>query len=221
MEHRVEILQITFVTHDVKRFVTTRPEGLRWKPGQGVEVAIAEEGWQDEGRPFTPTCLADDPVMELTVKEYPDRDGVTERLHRLRPGDELLMSEPFGTITYRGPGIFLAAGAGVTPFLAILRNLEEVEELDQCVLHFSNKTPADVLFEKELRWLLGDRCHLTCTEKSSPGYDDRRIDRGYLEGEVPDLERTFYLCGPPTFVDDLRSALRELGVSGDALVFEE
>lgn len=221
MNHRVEILHTGFVTHDVRQFIVTRPEGLEHEPGQGVEIAIPREGWENEGRPFTPTSPPGEPVLELTIKRYPGHDGVTDRLHRLRAGAELTMSDPFGTITYRGPGTFIAGGAGVTPFLAILHRLADDGELGESDLHFSNKTPADVICDKELRHLLGDRCHLTCTHESGPGYDDRRIDRAYLDEAVGDFDRRFYLCGPPSFVDDVRSALLDLGASGDAIVLEE
>lgn len=218
MEHHVEILHTGFVTHDVKRFVVSRPDDFQWEPGQGVELALDRDGWREEARPFTPTCLRDSRVLEFTIKGYPEHDGVTTRLHGTGPGGHLLMSEPFGTITWEGPGIFIAGGAGVTPFLAILRDAEPAD-LDGCALHFSNRTPADVICEKELRWLLGDRCHLTCTAESGPRYDDRRIDRAYLEDELGNVDEPVYLCGPPDFVDELGKALEDLGA--DTVVVEE
>ena len=60
MEHETEILMTEFVTHDVKRFVVTKPEGFRFEPGQGVKLAIDEKGLRDEKRPFTPTSHPDD-----------------------------------------------------------------------------------------------------------------------------------------------------------------
>lgn len=221
MDHSVRLLHTGFVTHDVKRFVTTRPDGLDFEPGQGVEIAIDEEGWRDEGRPFTPTSLADEPVLEFTIKGYPEHDGVTEQLHRLEAGATLRMSDPFGTITWTGPGTFIAGGAGVTPFLAILRTRAREGDIDRCALHFSNSAPADVICEKELRFLLGERCHLTCTRESAPGFDDRRIDRAYLETFRDDLDTPVYLCGPPDFVESLHGALVELGVDEGDIVLEE
>lgn len=221
MDHEVTLLHVGFVTHDVRRFLVTRPDGFGFEPGQGVELALDLEGWREEGRPFTPTSLPSDPVLEFTIKAYPEHDGVTRRLHALEPGAKLRMSEPFGTITWRGPGTFIAGGAGVTPFLAILRRLGASGDLDGCDLHFSNRAPADVICEKELRHLLGDRCHLTCTHRSAPGYDDRRIDRAYLEEALDDLDRHFYVCGPPKMVEDIQAALEGLGADSERVVFEQ
>lgn len=220
MDFRVEVLMTGFVTHDVKRFVVTRPEGLDYVPGQGVEIAIDREGWRDEGRPFTPTSLVDDRVLEFTIKSYPEHGGVTEQLHRLRPGDSLLMSQAFGTIHHEGPGWFIAGGAGITPFLAIMRQLADEGRLEGHGLMFSNKTPADVICEKELRHHFGDRAILTCTEETGAGYDSRRIDKDFLQEHIQDFGQQFYVCGPPRMVEAINGTLKELGADPSALVFE-
>ncbi len=220
MSHTVTLLMSRFVTHDVKHFIVSRPEGFSFVPGQGVELAINLPGLREQGRPFTPTGLADERVLEFTIKAYPDHAGVTQALHRLAPGAELLMSDTFGTIRYQGPGVFIAGGAGITPFLAILRDLAGKGELDGQTLIFSNKTPRDVICERELRHVLGERCILTCTGATAPGYENRRVDRAFLEEMVSDFTQRFYVCGPPPFMDAINDALANLGASSESLVFE-
>jgi cytochrome-b5 reductase len=225
MNHTVTIVMTEFVTHDVKRFIVSKPEGYSYKPGQGVELAVNQPGWTEQGRPFTPTSLPDDLILEFTIKAYPEHNGVTKQLHQLTAGDELLLSEPFGTITYQGPGTFIAGGAGVTPFIAILRYIAGNNKLDNHIdkhgLIFSNKTPADVICEKEFRHYMRERCILTCTQESSPGYDNRRIDLAFLKDNISDVNQHFYVCGPPAFVDHVNGALKELGAHPDTLVFEQ
>lgn len=220
MNHTVTLLMSQFVTHDVKHFIVSKPEGFSIVPGQGVELAVNQPGLREQGRPFTPTGLAGDRVLEFTIKTYPDHAGVTQALHQLEPGAELLMSEPFGTIRYEGPGVFIAGGAGITPFLAILRDLADKGELDGQTLIFSNKTPRDVICERELRHVLGERCILTCTGAAAPGYENRRVDRAFLEETIRDFTQRFYLCGPPPFMDAINAALADLGARSESLVFE-
>jgi ferredoxin-NADP reductase len=220
MSQPVTLLMSEFVTHDVKRFLVSRPSGFSFEPGQGVELAINQSHWRDEGRPFTPTSLVDDGVLEFTIKCYPDHAGVTRLLHTLTPGAELLISEPFGTIHYQGPGVFIAGGAGITPFIAILREQARAGTLDQHTLIFSNKTPADIICEKELRHILGERCILTCTNAAVTGYEQRRIDQDYLMEKIDDFNQCFYLCGPPGFMESVSGALRNLGATPSSLVFE-
>jgi cytochrome-b5 reductase len=165
-----------FVTHDVKRFFLTKPRNFGYEPGQGVKMVINEPKWRnEESRPFTPTSLRDDKILEFTIKRYPTLRGVTDKLHSLGVGAKLLKSEAFGTITCKGPGVFIAAGAGVTPFIAISRHLAREGKIDSNSLISSNKPPADVICEKELRHYFGSRCIITFTRESTPGYENRRI----------------------------------------------
>ena len=221
MKTTVNLLMSQFVTHDVKHFIVSKPPGFSVAPGQGVELAINRPGLSEQGRPFTPTGLAADRVLEFTIKGYADHaDGVTRLLHQLEPGAELLMSEPFGTISYQGPGVFIAGGSGITPFLAILRDLARRGELDRQTLIFSNKTPRDVICENELRHLLGERCLLLCTGVEAAGYAHQRVDRAYLEEHITDFDQRFYVCGPPPFMEAVNAALTDLGAQVESLVFE-
>jgi cytochrome-b5 reductase len=220
-QHPVTLLMSEFVTHDVKRLLLSRPPAFTFEAGQGVELAINRPQWQDEGRPFTPTGLIDDKVLEFTIKRYPAHQGMTRELHTLTPGAELLMSEPFGTISYRGPGVFLAGGAGITPFIAILRAQVRESGLDNHALIFSNKTPADIICEKELRHYLGERCILTCTDaEQARGYEQRRVDKAFLAEKIDNFDQHFYVCGPPGFMEAVTAALKDLGADPQSLVFE-
>jgi len=56
-------------------------------------------------------------VPESTIKGYPDQDGVTNVLQGLNPGAGLILSVPFGTIRYKGRGVFITAGAARRGFV--------------------------------------------------------------------------------------------------------
>ena len=222
MKYRTAILMTEFVTHDVKRFIVKKPENFSFTPGQGVELVIDQKKWREEkGRPFTPTSLVSDRVLEFTIKKYPEHKAVTDRLHSMKAGENLLMSDPFGTISYKGPGVFIAAGAGITPFLSIFRQLVIERTIAEQTLIFSNKTPADVICEKELRYYLDRRCHLICTRESGPGYEEGHIDRSYLEKTLTDTEQYAYVCGPDKFVEDINIIVKDMGFSSESLVYEQ
>jgi cytochrome-b5 reductase len=220
MSYTTRLLMSGFVTHDTRRFVLERPEGFGFEPGQGVELSIDRDPWTGEGHPFTPTCLAEDRVLELTIKRYDDGDGFTVALHDLEPGAPLGLSDAFGTITYQGPGVFIAAGAGITPFLAILRRLAADGQLDGQHLLFSNKSEEDLICAAELRHYLGERAVFTLTREHEPGQAGRRIDADFLREHIDDLDRHFYVCGPPGFVETVNADLLALGANPDRLVYE-
>jgi cytochrome-b5 reductase len=210
-----------FVTHDVKRFLLSKPEGLDWQPGQGIEVSIDDESWRDKGRPFTPISLPEDRALALAIKQYPERDGMTAALHRLEPGAGLGLSDPFGTITYQGPGTFIAAGTGVTPFLAILRHLAADGALEGHKLLLSNKSERDVICGDELRHYLGERCVFTFTREHEPGQQGRHIDAAFLNAHLGEPSQKFYVCGPDGFVRSVNDHLLSLGVHPQQLVYEQ
>jgi ferredoxin-NADP reductase len=221
MAHVATILMTEFVTHDVKRFVLERPEGFAFTPGQGTLVSINQPDLEEDAHPFTPTSLGDDRAVEFTIKGYPEHHGLTERLHRLRAGDSLILGPVFGTIQYKGPGVFIAGGAGITPFIAILRQLSREGRLAGNTLLYSNKTRNDIILEPELRHYLGAQAVFTLTKESWPGYESRRIDEDFLKEKVRDFSRPFYLCGPPPMIDAITTTLQTQGARPDNVVFEQ
>ncbi|WP_010137204.1 FAD-binding oxidoreductase [Oceanicola sp. S124] len=209
------------LTPDTHAYTFTRPEGFSFTPGHATELAIQREGWREKGRPFTFTSLPDADHLEFVIKSYPDHEGVTDQLPTLRAGEMVAIEAPFGALSDRGPGTFIAAGAGITPFLAILRARAASRRLGGCRLIYTNKTAADIILHDELSALPGLTSHFTVTDEAAPGVEKARIDRGWLKGRIEDVSGRFYLCGPQGFVDDIRSALQDLGASRDMIHTEE
>lgn len=219
--HVVKILRTEFITPDVKRLTVERPKGYTFVPGQATDVAINAEGWRDKLRPFTFTSLTTARHLEFIIKIYAERDGVTKRIGLLHAGDELLLHEVFGAITYKGPGFFLAAGTGVTPFISILRDLHAHKTLKGCTLLVSNRTAHDVILEEELLKMLGKHFLRIFTRQNVIGFRERRIDRDTLVTLVQNFDQHFYVCGPSAFVTDINAMLLSLGASSESLVFEQ
>lgn len=221
MEYIVKILTTEFLTHNVKIFVIEKPKNYKFIPGQANKISINNSKWKYEQRPFTFTNLNEDSVLEFTIKSYPQHKGVTEQLHKLKPGDELIIREPFGTINYKGIGVFIAGGAGITPFIAIFRQLQKNNKLTENKLIFSNKKAEDVILEKELREIFKENLILTLTEENKQGYENKKIDEEFLKEHINNFNQNFYICGTPEFVKDIRKILNRLGVKKELLIFEK
>lgn len=223
MSHTLEIEDIQKVTHDVKQFRFEKPDGYEFEPGQATEVSINKDGWREKKRPFTFTSHNEDDYLEFIIKIYPEHNGVTEQIGRLKVGDSFIIDDPWGTIQYKGPGVFLAGGAGVTPFIAILRDLNERGKLEGNRLIFSNKTEKDIILEEEFSEMLGDQFVNVITDGSTQKYIDYDgfIDKEFLEEHIEDTDQPFYICGPQPFNKAMMTYLKELGAEPDALVFEK
>jgi len=221
MEKVIRIKNITQRTHDVKSFRCEKPEGYSFVPGQATEVSINKEGWKEEKRPFTFTSLNEDPDLEFTIKRYNDHNGVTNELHTLRPGDEIIVRDVWGAIEYKGPGYFIAGGAGITPFIAIFRQLHKEGSIKDNKLFFSNKTDKDIILEEEFNTMLGNNVIHVITDDPGTRYHTGYINEEFLRKSVNDFTRNFYLCGPPKMVEAMQTILSKLGAAPDAVVFEK
>jgi ferredoxin-NADP reductase len=220
MEQIVKILSAKYVTHNVRQFRLEKPSDYSFIPGQATELSINLEQWKEEKRPFTFTCLNSDDYLEFTIKTYTDRDGVTNQLGKLNAGDEVIIRDVWGAIEYKGEGYFIAGGAGITPFLAILRQLNNDDAIGNNKLFFSNKTDKDIILGDELKSMLGSNAVFTVTGQKDSMYDQRRINADFLKAEIKDFSKHFYVCGPDAMVEDISGLLAELGADTESVVFE-
>lgn len=221
MEFVVKIISIDRVTHDVRSYRLEKPGDYRFKPGQATEVSINKPVWKEEKRPFTFTSLNEWPLLEFTIKSYRDHDGVTNALDKLVPGDELIVRDVWGAIAYKGEGYFIAGGAGITPFIAILRQLHHENKIAGNTLFFSNKTEQDIILRDELQEMLGDQAVFVVTDETAPGLEKTFIDRAFLEKHVQDFNKPFYICGPDKMTSAITKILISLGANPDSVVFEK
>jgi ferredoxin-NADP reductase len=219
-EHIVKIFSIEYVTHDVRRYKVAKPDGYTFIPGQATEVSINTPKWKDEKRPFTFTCLTTYPFLEFTIKSYTSHEGVTNELDKLEEGAELIIRDVWGAITYTHPGVFIAAGAGITPFIAIFRHLSKIELIAGNTLYYSNKTASDIILKDELEHMLGSGFTNTITREQNALYDNRRIDKAYLLEKIQNFKQPFYLCGPDLFVTEIHQALIDLGADVASVIIE-
>jgi len=219
--YTVKLLGTRQVTHDVKEFRFEKPKGYQFIPGQATDLTINKPGYTDKKNPFTFTGYNDDPFIQFTIKRYPDHHGVTDQLHQLQPGDTVIVHDVWGAIEYRGPGVFLAGGAGITPFLAILRQLHRDKKTEGNTLFFSNKTAADIIEHQELLDILGVSANFLLSRDDTSGYLHARINKTFLKQQVNNFLQPFYICGPDEMVAELNGVLKELGANPESVVFEK
>ena len=220
MPSRVQILKTEMVTHNVRHYRVEKPKNFHFGPGQATEVSIDKPEWANVKRPFTFTSLQNEPTLEFTIKSYRDHPGVTNALWGCEAGDHLLLREVFGTIQYRGPGTFIAGGAGVTPFIAILRSLNAKGGLGGNRLIVSNQTERDIILRDEFEAMDGLETLWTVTGDPKSKLLQERIDTAFLKTHVADFKQRFYLCGPDAMVKDLRAMLQELGADVASVTWE-
>ncbi|WP_139853935.1 FAD-binding oxidoreductase [Aequorivita sinensis] len=214
----LKIISNQYITHNVKRFVLEKPKDFTYAPGQSAVISINIPGWENQLRPYTFTSLQHWDYLEIIVKIYEEHEGVSAQMGKLNTGAELLLHEVFGTIKYKGPGIFIAGGTGITPFIAIFRALFESGNLRKVALLYSNRTKDDIILHDELTKMLGPAYKNVFTKEGVIGFRERRIDRKYLIETIGNFDSRFYVCGPQDFTEEICEALVSLGADPEYLV---
>ena len=162
--------------------------------------------------------------IDLIVKKYPGGKASTY-LHSLTPGESLrfaLVLRGYRWIPNKYTHVTLiAGGAGITPFLAILRQLHREKKAQGNSLFFSNKTVGDIIEHQELLDILGVSANFILSKDDTPGYFHTRIDKTFLKEQVSNFKQPFYICGPDQMVADLTNTLKELGADPESVVFEK
>jgi ferredoxin-NADP reductase len=218
--HIVRILDVSKVTHDVRGFKVEKPADYTFTPGQATEVAINKNGWTGERRPFTFTNLPGDDHLEFTIKTYPERDGVTNQLRGLKAGDELIIHDVWGAISYNGKGLFIAGGAGITPFLSIFRYLRSTGKTAGNRLLFANKKKEDIILEDQLHQLLDGNVTNILSEENLEGYKHGYVTEGLLKELSIQPDDKLYICGPPPMLDALLKMFKNMGLSEQSVIME-
>lgn len=219
-QYFVKIKSIEKVTHDVLRIVTEKPNAYHFISGQATEISINKIGWENERRPFTFTCLPTDSYLEFTIKTYQSHKGVTNELLKLKEEDELILHDVFGAIAYKGEGVFIAGGAGVTPFISIFRLLQSKNEVGGNKLIFANKSRADIILEQEFKHLLGKNFINILSDEKADGYAYGYITEEFLNANISDVKMRIYLCGPEPMMEAVEKHLINSGADSKLIVKE-
>ena len=182
-------------------------------------------------RTYTISVAPSDQTYRISVK----REGlVSTQLHALREGDVIEARAPAGTFTIdaaeRRPVVFLAAGIGITPVLAMLRRLVDegrrTRRTRPTWILYGARALKERAFDSELADLVRSAGgavrlvrFLSDAEATDPGSYDRvgRIAAPVLTSILPFNDYDFYLCGPSGFMQSLYDGLRDLNVSDDRI----
>lgn len=216
----IKTVEVTKLTHDVLRIVTEKPPNYHFEPGQATELGIYKPEWKNERRPFTFTSLPKEDHLEFTIKIYPEHKGVTNELQKLKAGDELIIDSPWGTISYKGEGLFIAGGAGITPFISIIRHLQATNKIGNNKLIFANKSKADIINESEFRKILGNNFINILSDEKADHYAHGYITEDLLKQAITDRNNHFYVCGPPIMMDIIEKQLHKLNINPELIVKE-
>src|SRR5215470_5192925 len=197
------------------------------QPGQFIVLRLRPE---PKGPPlYRSYSLSGTPTSEryrIGVKIEPHGAAGGYLSTRVQAGDTIDVSEPRGSFVLLpgdGPVVLLSAGIGVTPVLAILHALAAAASPREVWWLYGGRNGKSHPFAQEAERLVRSLAHCrNYTQYSRPEPEDK-LGRdyqgvGHLGMPVFDqlgvpLTGDFYICGPSSFMQDLRTGLAAAGVA--------
>jgi ferredoxin-NADP reductase/MOSC domain-containing protein YiiM len=163
--------------------------------------------------------------LRISVKSELNGIGSSFLCNRAREGDLLDVSAPRGSFTLRpsqSPAVLLSAGVGATPVMAMLHSLAAEKSQREIWWIYGTRNRVDHPFAEESRSLLKQlsrgRGYIvysrpTAIDQLGADFDTPgHIDTALLEKIGVSQGSDFYLCGPPSFLQNMRDGLRNWGV---------
>jgi len=165
--------------------------------------------------------------VQLVAKHYKGKPG-SSALFRLREGDRVPFSLPFGDMWIRSganPVLLVAGGTGISAILAMVAELATSPAGRGVQAFYGAASRSELVLAEELEAAIeripDARCHFVL-EQAPAGWE---LDTGYVTDALARRaslteDCLVYLAGPPPMVDATLAFCRERGVSLDRIYYD-
>lgn len=218
-ELRGEIVEVRSETEDSATVIIRPGWGFArdYQPGQYVGIGLRVDGrWHWRSYSLTSVPEQAEGEISITVKATPEGFLSTHLVDGVEPGTIIRLAAPQGEFTLPDPPppslLFITAGSGITPIMAMLRSLRARGGEPDVVHVHSAPSAESVIFHDELRELEGQqrgyRLHLQLTER------DGKVELDDLDRIVGDWrDRSAWVCGPSAMLDAAERVWEDHGLA--------
>ena len=187
-------------------------------PGQHVNIGVEIDGMRYTRSYSVSNAPRSDGRIEITVKTIEGGRLSRHLCASARAGDVLDLGQAFGDMTLpesvSGNWLFLAAGSGITPLVAMARQLAAQGMPVPLTLLYWARTREELCFAEELRAMAKAYANFDVrfmlTRQSLHAADEvaGRIDQVALDALVDGIaSQQVFACGPGGFVETARGLL--------------
>jgi ring-1,2-phenylacetyl-CoA epoxidase subunit PaaE len=212
-------------------------QAFQFKPGQHLNVRAQING-EEQRRSYSICSGPEDADLRIAIKQIADGRFSHWASATLTPGGTLEAMPPAGRFVLPPAGtaprqiVALAAGAGITPIIAMLKHALTREPATSFTLIYGNRRPDSILFRAELEDLKDRHLHrftllnvLSRNDESNAPLLQGRISADKVKALAgtlfkPGAVAHFFLCGPGSMIKETRNALFELGVARERVHHE-
>lgn len=190
---------------------------LDFHSGQFAFFSFLSLSVSSESHPFSISSSPASNNLRITVKNLGD---FTSNLKDLKVGDGVLIEGPYGGFSYQKSKnknqIWIAGGVGITPFLSMVQDIPDGYNID---LYYSVRDKSDAVHVKELEGIANTKPNFRFKPwfSSLNGYINADLISKFSNGST---EKEIFLCGPASFMDNLKNQLVSLGVDIKRIHYE-
>jgi ferredoxin-NADP reductase len=213
-KHEVVVASIWDETPHIKAIQVVAPDGATlpgWQAGSHVEVEIPSDGTRcysliarNAAEVAAGSSDRNASYLLGVMRDAKAGDG-PQHMHRLQPGDRVVVSSPknrFAIIDRSNPIVLCAGGIGITPILSMAASLAAQGKMPQLI--YAGRARSEMAFLREVEALdLALTVH--ADDEAGSILDIQRVVQNLAENE------TLYLCGPQGMIDAALSAERNFG----------
>jgi NAD(P)H-flavin reductase len=204
---------------------------FHFKAGQAIMLGLPDG---PDRVPYSIACSPESAhewdCLELLIRTT-DSGDLAEPLAGLRAATLVSVEGPIGTFVLPDPLdarhlLFVAGGTGIAPLRAMIQSVLRSASAPDLSLLYSARSEAELAFKDEFRRLANaGRLHLclTITREEDPRWTGERgrITQPLLARMVQSGASLCFLCGPDSFVADMKRMLIALGVRASRIRHEE
>ena len=158
-------------------------------------------------------------ILEVTVQKAGFFS--TYLLERAKVGDEVVVGEPSGDFYYdtlrdSNNVVAIAGGSGITPFMSMVKSLEENSDDFNLILIYGARTRKDLIIDYKDVKSSKVKLVIVLSDEEAEGYEHGFITKELLEKYLPSKYSVF-MCGPNAMYKFVRGEFEKLGVSQYAI----
>ncbi|USN96068.1 MAG: hypothetical protein H6797_03245 [Candidatus Nomurabacteria bacterium] len=204
-----------------------------FQPGQYAAISFSHNFRPTPARCFS---IVSSPTQQETLQfSMRTRGRFTTALSKVKKGDIVKVRGPFGGFVFDAERdkdvVLLAGGIGITPFMSMVRFASTIHADCDIVLVYSCASQDDVPFRSELIKMQDQNPRLKVVFVIGHGpvdkFEKQEVKSGRITPELLDEvtghhygDKTFFLCGPPPFINAAISTLRAKDVSRSQIMTE-
>jgi ferredoxin-NADP reductase/MOSC domain-containing protein YiiM len=199
------------------------------RAGQYLTLRVSGAGQPAPVRSYSLSSAADDGTYRISVKQEPHGVASGYLNRELGTGAILDVAAPRGDFTLgdvAGPVLLISAGIGVTPVLSMLHQLAAARSQRDIWWLYGARGPREHPFASEAHALLASLPHAreyvfysaaTVPERRRAHAAAGRLTKEALSGLAVPPGASAYICGPASFMADMRDALTAMRLDQAAI----